>query len=139
MDEVQRLKNWNTQIAKAARHIESAYAVVLSGTPLENKLEELYSVVQFVDQYALGPYYQFVDQTIIKSDTGKTIGYKGLNAVGEQLHDILLRRRKKDVALQLPERMDKILFVPMTEQQQAMHDECQSIVAQLVMKWNRQR
>lgn len=41
--------------------------------------------------------------------------------------------------MQLPERMDKILFVPMTEQQQAMHDECQSIVAQLVMKWNRQR
>ena len=35
--------------------------------------------------------------------------------------------------------MDKILFVPMTEQQQAMHDEYQSIVAQLVMKWNRQR
>lgn len=139
MDEVQRLKNWNTKIAKAARHIKAEYAVVLSGTPLENKLEELYSVVQFVDQYCLGPYYKFIADTVIKSDTGKVMGYKGLNAVGEKLHDILIRRRKKDVALQLPQRMDKVLFVPMTEQQQAMHDELQSNVAQLVCKWNRQR
>ena len=112
---------------------------MLSGTPLENKLEELYSVVQFVDQYCLGPYYKFIADTVIKSDTGKVMGYKGLNAVGEKLHDILIRRRKKDVALQLPQRMDKVLFVPMTEQQQAMHDELQSNVAQLVYKWNRQR
>lgn len=139
MDEVQRLKNWNTKISKAARHIEAEYAVVLSGTPLENKLEELYSVVQFVDQYCLGPYYKFINETVIKSDSGKVKGYKGLNTVGEKLHDILIRRRKKDVALQLPQRMDKVLFVPMTQEQQNIHDEFQSIVAQLVYKWNRQR
>lgn len=45
MDEVQRLKNWNTQISRAARRIQSQYSVILSGTPLENKLEELYSIV----------------------------------------------------------------------------------------------
>ncbi len=139
MDEVQRLKNWNTQISKAARHIQAEYAVVLSGTPLENKLEELYSVAQFVDQYCLGPYYKFVADSVIKSESGKVIGYKGLNAVGERLHDILLRRRKKDVALQLPRRMDKVLFVPMTEQQHDMHEEFKSNVARLVQKWRRQR
>mgnify|MGYP000101078718 FL=1 len=73
MDEVQRLKNWNTQISKAARHIESDYSVILSGTPLENKLEELYSIMQFVDQFCLGPYYQFLDQTVVRSDTGKVV------------------------------------------------------------------
>lgn len=139
MDEVQRLKNWNTQIAKTARRIESEYAVLLSGTPLENKLEELYSITQFVDQYCLGPYYQFMDQTVLKSDTGKVIGYKSLNAIGEQLKHVLIRRRKRDVALQLPERMDKVLFVPMTEQQRGMHDEFQNGVAQLVFKWTRNR
>ena len=54
MDEVQRLKNWNTQIAQSARRIEADYKIVLSGTPLENKLEELYSIVELVDPYALG-------------------------------------------------------------------------------------
>lgn len=139
MDEVQRLKNWNTQISKAARHIESEYAVILSGTPLENKLEELYSIMQFVDQYCLGPYYQFMDRTVVKSETGKIISYKNLNAIGEQMKDVLIRRRKKDVALQLPGRMDKILFVPMTEQQRAMHDEYQTVVSQIVYKWTRAR
>lgn len=139
MDEVQRLKNWNTQISKAARHIESEYTVVLSGTPLENKLEELYSIMQFVDQYCLGPYYQFMDQTVVKSDTGKVVSYKNLNAIGERMKDVLIRRRKRDVALQLPGRMDKVLFVPMTEQQREMHDEYQNYVSQLVYKWTRMR
>lgn len=139
MDEVQRLKNWNTKISRNARHIESEYAVILSGTPLENKLEELYSIMQFVDQFCLGPYYQFVDQTVVKSDTGKVISYRNLNAIGERMKNVLIRRRKKDVALQLPGRMDKVLFVPMTEQQRNMHDEYQNVVAQLVHKWTRTR
>lgn len=139
MDEVQRLKNWKTQISQSARHIEAEYAVVLSGTPLENKLEELYSVMQFVDQYCLGPYYRFMDQTVMTSDTGKIIGYKNLNVVGERLKQVLIRRRKRDVALQLPERTDKILFVPMTKEQREMHDDFQLNVSQLVFKWNRNR
>lgn len=139
MDEVQRLKNWKTKISQAARHIESEYAVILSGTPLENKLEELYSIMQFVDQYCLGPYYSFMENTVVKSETGKITGYKNLNAVGELMKDVLIRRRKKDVALQLPKRMDKILFVSMTKEQQEMHDEYHYTVAQLVYKWSRHR
>nr|SIP56435.1 RNA polymerase-associated protein RapA [uncultured bacterium] len=139
MDEVQRLKNWKTKISQAARRIESEYAVILSGTPLENKLEELYSIMQFVDQYCLGPYYAFMEQTVVKSETGKIVGYKNLNAVGELMKEVLIRRRKKDVALQLPKRMDKILFVSMTKEQQEMHDEFHNTVAQLVYKWTRHR
>lgn len=71
MDEVQRLKNWNTQIAKGVRRIKADYKVILSGTPLENKLEELYSVVQLADQYSLDPYYEFRDNHIMTNDTGK--------------------------------------------------------------------
>ena len=51
----------------------------------------------------------------------------------------MIRRRKKDVALQLPGRMDKVLFVPMTEQQRSIHEEFQSCVAQLVYKWTKMR
>lgn len=139
MDEVQRLKNWKTQISQSARHIDADYAVVLSGTPLENKLEELYSVMQFVDQYCLGPYYQFMDQTVVTNETGKVIAYKNLNEVGGRLKSVLIRRRKRDVVLQLPERQDKILFVPMTKEQREMHDEYQVQVSQLVQKWSRNR
>jgi SNF2 family DNA or RNA helicase len=138
MDEAQRLKNWNTQIAKAVRHIESNYTVVLTGTPLENKLQELYSIVQFVDQYCLGPYYKFVDlTTVTSSETGQIVGYKNLNVVGKLLSGIMIRRLKKDVSVQLPERTDKNLFVPMTRQQRLIHDEYRTSVAQIVYKWRK--
>ena len=137
LDEVQRLKNWNTQIAKSARKIRSDYSLILSGTPLENKLEELYSVVQLVDQYRLGPYYRFRHDHILTDGTGKVLGYEGLNQVGSEIDPILLRRRKADVSLQLPERMDKNLFVPMTPAQREIHEECKSHVARLVLKWKR--
>ena len=135
MDEVQRLKNWNTQISRAARKIESDYSVILSGTPLENKLDELYSIVEFVDNFRLAPYYLFKENHILTDETGKVLGYKNLNEIGKKLSDILIRRRKKDVKLQMPKRMDKNLFVPMTDEQMGMHSEWQFQVSILVKRW----
>ena len=59
------MKNWDTLISRAARKIESRYAVLLSGTPLENKLEELYSTMEFADNFCFGPYYKFRDEHIL--------------------------------------------------------------------------
>ena len=137
MDEVQRLKNWDTQIARAARHINSQYTVLLSGTPLENKLEELYSIVELADQFALAPYYKFRNDHILCDETGKVIGYQNLNTIKKRLQHIMIRRRKSDVHLQLPGRMDQNLFVPMTKEQREMHEEFKSGVAALVLKWKR--
>lgn len=138
MDEVQRLKNWNTIIAAAARRIDARYAVALSGTPLENKLEEFYSVMELVDQYCLGPYYEFRSKCIVTDGTSKVVGYKNLNSVGEQASNRLIRRRKVDVALQLPERRDMTMLVAVTPQQMDVHTENKEIVARLINKWHRQ-
>ena len=137
MDEVQRLKNWNTQISMAARKITSDYSVILSGTPLENKLDELYSIVEFVDNFRLAPYYLFKDRHIMADESGQVIGYQNLNEISQKLSDILIRRRKRDVKLQMPERQDKNLLVPMTKEQKAMHDEWQFQVRIIVEKWKR--
>ena len=137
MDEVQRLKNWNTQISMAMRSMVSQYAVILSGTPLENKLEELYSVMEFADNFCLGPFWKFKSECIVSDETGKVLGYKNLNKVGEMARQRLIRRTKKQVALQMPERQDKILFVPMTKEQRGEHDELKFIVVQIVNKWRR--
>lgn len=138
LDEVQRLKNWNTQMAKAVRKIASRYTLVLSGTPLENRLEELYSIVELVDQYVLAPYYLFRDRYIVTDGSGQTIGYQNLDEVRHRLQGLMLRRRKSDVAVQLPPRIDKNLFVPMTPEQAAAHQELRINAARLVAKWHRQ-
>ena len=135
LDEAQRIKNWKTKIAQSVKKLRSPYALVLTGTPLENKLEELYSIVQFVDPFKLGPYYQFLDYYQVKNETGRVVGYNHLHEVSRKLSDIMLRRSKKEVLSQLPERMDKNLFVAMTEQQMDLHDEFGDVVARVVNKW----
>ena len=137
MDEVQRLKNWDTNIARAARRLKFDYAVLLSGTPLENRLEELYSIVELVDQYYLSPYYKFRDECIITDESGVTKGYRNLNRIGEKLRHILIRRRKCDVAMQMPDRIDTTIYVPMTGPQKKLHDEMARMVSRMVRKWRR--
>jgi len=70
VDEAQRVKNWNTIAARALKRIDSSYAIVLTGTPLENKLEELISIVQFVDQHRLGPTWKLLHEHQVKDEAG---------------------------------------------------------------------
>lgn len=138
LDEAQRIKNWKTKVSKSVKKLNSTYTVVLTGTPLENKLDELYSIMQFIDVYQLGPLYQFVDRYQLKDvESGKVIGYQHLNEIKSLLADTLIRRTKKEVLKQLPERMDKNLFVPITQEQREIHDEMQQVVSKLVSKWRK--
>ncbi len=71
--------------------------------------------------------------------SGKVVGYTDLNKVGESIRPILIRRTKKGVLKQLPERLDKNYFVPVTEEQARIHQEYYEMVCQLVHKWRRHK
>jgi superfamily II DNA or RNA helicase len=139
LDEAQRIKNWSTRVARSVKKIQSPYAIVLTGTPLENRLEELISIVQFVDLYRLGPTFRLLHDHQELNEVGKVVGYKDLNKIGETLSPVLLRRQKDQVLDQLPERIDNTIFVPMTEYQRTLHDEAREGVAKIVQKWRRYR
>jgi hypothetical protein len=137
VDEAQRIKNWNTVAARTLKRIDSPYAIVLTGTPLENKLEELVSIVQFVDQFRLGPTWRLLNEHQMKDESGRVTGYTGLDRIGTTLAPILIRRRKDEVLTQLPERTDQNLLVPMTQPQMRIHQEQADIVAQIVARWRK--
>lgn len=138
-DEVQRLKNRDTKTGIALRHLESDYVLALTGTPLENKINELYSVTQFVDQFVLGPYYKFTKLTTNFDERGRIVGYKNLHTIADMLSHTMIRRKKADVKLQMPSRTDTRLFVPMTKEQMAIHGELAQQVTMIVAKWNKFR
>jgi hypothetical protein len=140
LDEAQRIKNWKTMTAQSVKKIESQYAIVLTGTPLENRLDELHSLIQFVDKYKLGALFQFLNKhQIINDESGKLEGYKNLNSIISTLEPILLRRKKSDVLIQLPERIDKNYFVEATPEQMEIHNDYSDMVAKLVYKWRKNR
>jgi SNF2 family DNA or RNA helicase len=134
LDEAQRIKNWESKVSRAVKKLRSRHALVLTGTPLENKLEELYSIVQFVDDRRLGPAFQFLAEHRITDDKGNLLGYRQLDKVRERLAPILLRRTRAEVLSQLPPRTDTTRFVEMAEAQRGPYDEQYTALARLVGK-----
>lgn len=139
LDEAQRIKNWKTRLARSVKSLYSPYAIVLTGTPLENRLEELHSIVEFIDRHHLGPLFKFLNHHQVIDEAGKVTGYRRLNDLGESLKPILIRRKKEEVLTQLPGRIEKDYFVPMTPEQYVIHEENKDIVAKIVSKWRRYR
>lgn len=137
LDEAQRIKNWKTKTAQSIKSVKSQYAIVLTGTPLENRLEELHSITEFIDRFCLGPLFRFLADHQILDKTGKVVGYKNLHQIAKTISPILIRRSKKEVMRELPPRIDKNHYVPMTEEQKNIHDEHYSVVSRLVNKWRR--
>lgn len=135
VDEAQRIKNWNTVAARALKRIDSPYAVVLTGTPLENRLEELISIVQFVDQHRLRPTWRLLHEHQKRDENSRVIGYRDLDRISQTLAPIMLRRKKATVLEQLPHRVDNTLFIPMSALQAMHHDENALIVGRIVTRW----
>ena len=134
LDEAQRIKNWESKTSRAVKRLRSRYAVVLTGTPLENKLEELYSIVQFVDDRRLGPAFQFLHDHRVVDGEGRVVGYRNLDKIRERLEPILLRRTRADVLSQLPARTETTVYVEMAEAQRGPYAEQQHTLARLLGK-----
>ena len=122
---------------RAVKRIESEYAFVLTGTPLENRLEELHSIVEFVDRFRLGPMFRFLPSTSTWTRRAASSATATSRAIAKTLEPILLRRTKDKVLKELPERLDKRMFVPMTPEQMRHHEENREGVARIVAKWRR--
>jgi SNF2 family DNA or RNA helicase len=138
LDEAQRIKNWKTKTAQAVKKIQSRFAIVLTGTPLENRLQEIHSIIEFIDMYKLGPLFRFLHNHEITDEYGKVVGYQKLKSINKTLEPILIRRTKKEIIDQLPGRIDKNFFVEMTDEQRNDHQAYYDIVRRLVTKWRKQ-
>ena len=134
LDEGQRIKNWESKTSNVIRQLESTFRLVLSGTPLENRLGDLFTVARFVDEDRLGPAYEFFHKYHVVDERGKTLGYHRLDELRETLSPILLRRTRAEVAKQLPERTDEVIRIEPTAEQKEINDAHMSIVAQIVGK-----
>src|SRR5580704_4542066 len=134
LDEGQRIKNWEAKTSNVIKSLKSRFALVLSGTPLENRLDDLYSVVQFIDDRRLGPGFRFFHRHRIVDEKGKVLGYKNLDDLRQRLRPILLRRTRESVRLDLPERSTEIVRIAPTGEQKALHDAHLQNVGMIVRK-----
>lgn len=134
LDEAQRIKNWRTKTAMRLKQLESPYAFVLTGTPLENRIDDIYSLVQFLYPKLFGPLFRFNREFYELDKHGKPMGYKNLHLLHQRLKPILLRRLKKDIEDQLPDRTVTNYFVKMSKEQSLRYKEYNDVVASIVSR-----
>jgi superfamily II DNA or RNA helicase len=134
LDEAQRVKNWETATHRSVAEIKSRHLLLLTGTPLENSLGELFTLVRLVDPEILGPAFRFLNAHKETDDRGKLLAWRGLNEVKAALAPVFLRRTREEVMKELPPRQVEIIRVPVTEEQQGIHDHQMRMIKRIIMK-----
>jgi superfamily II DNA or RNA helicase len=119
LDEGQAIKNLGSQTARAAFELRGKFRVLLSGTPVENRLEELWSAMHFANPGLLGGVSHFQEQYASPIASGHPEAAARLRA---KIRPFLLRRTKGEVLRELPSRTDTVLHVELDEAERSVYD-----------------
>lgn len=136
LDEAQRIKNFGTTTAQTVKMLQKKHCLVITGTPIENKLADLYSVMQFVNPALLGPLWEFSYQhcyfDVRKAD--KITGYYNLQNLNAKLKEVLIRRSKREVLRDLPNLTQKDVPVLLSSEQASYHASYAQALSKLLRK-----
>jgi SNF2 family DNA or RNA helicase len=119
LDEAQAIKNPDSQVARAAYGLQASFRVALSGTPIENRLEELWSLMHFTNPGLLGGRKAFEERWSRPISDNQKGAAEKLRA---RIRPFVLRRLKRDVAPELPPRTDSVRHVTLSERERAVYD-----------------
>ena len=121
LDESQNIKNLTAQVTQAAFLIKADHRMALSGTPVENNLTELYSLFRFLNPTMFGTADEFASRyaTPIQKDGDK----EAMTALRRKIFPFMLRRLKKDVLRDLPDRIEQTLYVEMSNEQARFYEQ----------------
>ncbi|MGB9627767.1 MAG: DEAD/DEAH box helicase, partial [Thermodesulfobacteriota bacterium] len=119
LDEGQMIKNANTQSAKATRLINAKHRLVLSGTPIENHLGELWSLFEFLNPGMLGSASVFK----LTGPGSRNPDPQTRELLGKALRPFILRRTKGQVASELPEKFEQTIYCELESKQRKLYDE----------------
>ncbi|MEE0026039.1 MAG: DEAD/DEAH box helicase, partial [Atopobiaceae bacterium] len=120
LDEAQYIKNPATQSARAVKALRARFRVALTGTPVENRLSELWSIFDFLMPGLLGSYDKFrerYERPIVEDEDAQTVG-----RLREAVRPFILRRAKADVAQDLPEKIEQVVRAHMGTRQRMLYD-----------------
>ena len=119
LDEAQAIKNPDSQVARAAYQVEAEFRIALSGTPVENRLEELWSQLHFTNRGLLGGRSDFAERYAKPISAGHAEVAKRLRS---RIRPFLLRRMKQDVAPELPPRTNAVLYCELEDEERVVYD-----------------
>lgn len=118
LDEAQHIKNRETRNAKSVKMLQAAHKLILTGTPIENSLDELWSLFDFLMPGLLSSYDRFIEKYVRTPARGQT---KNLDTLVKKVTPFILRRMKKDVIADLPPVSHIVYHCHLTETQRELY------------------
>ncbi len=136
LDEAQRAKNFETKTASSLKKLKTKHTLVITGTPIENKLIDLFSIMAIFDQYFLGPLWEFSYQHCLfdPHKPNKINGYYDLKKLKSKLSNVIIRREKREILKELPNLQQIDVPVGATPLQAEYHASYANGIAQIVHK-----
>ena len=124
LDEATYIKGLTSKRSKRAKVLarKSKFRYALSGQPVENRPEELFSIMEFVDPTVLGPFHRFDRTFILRNHWGKPERYRNLGQLHAALGEAMFRRSRDDIAEFLPERIEQVIPIPLNPGVQKVYD-----------------
>ncbi|MEO8239827.1 MAG: DEAD/DEAH box helicase [Flavobacterium sp.] len=132
LDESQYIKNKNSKIFKAINKINTAHKMALSGTPIENSLDDLWSQMQFINPDILGSYNFFAENFKIPIEKKKD--ENSLSELKNLIQPYILRRTKEQVLKDLPELTEQIYYCSMDPEQEKLYEKEKSKARNFLLK-----
>ncbi|KFF06731.1 DEAD/DEAH box helicase [Flavobacterium reichenbachii] len=132
LDESQYIKNKNSKIFKAINKINTAHKIALSGTPIENSLDDLWSQMQFINPDILGSYAFFTEN--FKNPIEKKQDENVLSELKNLIQPYILRRTKEQVLKDLPELSEQIYYCNMDPEQEKLYEQEKSKARNFLLK-----
>lgn len=127
------IKNYKAQRTRAAKALHRRFGIGMTGLPLENALEELHSVMDWVMPGLLGPGWLFVREHVVKDQWGGKTGYKGIEQIRRAIEPYYIRRRKADVLKDLPPKVYSDYLLHLSDEEWAIYDAIRNqILAEVV-------
>lgn len=132
LDESQYIKNKNSKIFKAINKISTGHKIALSGTPIENSLDDLWSQMQFINPDILGSYAFFTEN--FKNPIEKKQNEEVLTELKNLIQPYILRRTKEQVLKDLPELTEQIYYCDMDPEQEKLYEKEKSKARNFLLK-----
>lgn len=121
LDESQNIKNVNAQTTKAIMLLNAKHRIALSGTPIENNLSELYSLFRFLNPSMFGTMEEFNNFYAIPIQ--KENDQEAIEELKKKVYPFILRRIKKEVLKDLPDKIEKTMYIEMNPEQKKLYEE----------------
>lgn len=137
-DEVSRIKNWKSKTKTAILRIKTNFKIGISATPIENCIQELHSILSWINPDILGSYWNFINEYCYFCNNSyggyKITGIKDGKKLHETLKQVMIRRKKSDVYAELPDIIHNEYYIPLSSTQEKMYNEIKHNIMNLVQK-----